>query len=76
MIYEKYHDACRFRHFPDMIQHGGGKYWCPKGGSAMPKNNTNVVLHEDIHDQMKFVINSMDKPQKMPKQEHDCQKNL
>jgi len=34
----------------------GGKYWHPKNGEKMPKNNTEVVLHEDMHERMKFEV--------------------
>ena len=39
-----------------MIQHVGGMYWHPFKSDPKSSNPTYVILHQDIHDRMKFTI--------------------
>ena len=50
VIYENFHKACLFKHFPDqnMIQHVGGKYVKPYKNNS--EENAKVVLHESFQE--------------------------
>ena len=35
--------------------HVGGRYWHPNGGSVTPGDNTNLLLHEGLHEATQFL---------------------
>nr|3WMU_A Chain A, Lectin [Mytilus galloprovincialis]3WMU_B Chain B, Lectin [Mytilus galloprovincialis]3WMV_A Chain A, Lectin [Mytilus galloprovincialis]3WMV_B Chain B, Lectin [Mytilus galloprovincialis] len=44
-----------------LIKHkASGKFLHPKGGSSNPANDTNLVLHSDIHERMYFQFDVVD----------------
>ena len=65
-VYNNQNSACLFvldevRHW---IMHKGGLKAHPKGGHPTPDNDTNILLHPDVHDAMTWLFVHPDNPSK------------